>query len=90
MSIRGALAPNTKATYAAGPKRFTQFCDEWGIDEEGRMPASYPLLCAFIAEHKGKQAGGTIRSWLSGLRSWHIINHAPWYGDDEWVHLARI
>ena len=20
--------------------------------------------------------------------SWHIINYAPWYGDDSWVHLA--
>jgi len=90
MAIRGALAPNTKATYGAGPMRFTQFCDEWGISEEARMPASYALLCAFIGKHKGKQAGSTIRSWLSGLRSWHIINHAPWYGDDDWVHLARV
>ncbi|KAF8804089.1 hypothetical protein BYT27DRAFT_7225526 [Phlegmacium glaucopus] len=90
MSIQGALAPNTRTTYAAGLKHFTLFCDEWGIDEEARMPASYALLCAFIGEHKGRYAGSTIRSWLSGLRSWHIINHVPWYGDDEWVHLARI
>jgi hypothetical protein len=69
--------------------RFTQFCDEWAIDEEARMPASYALLCAFIGEHKGKQSGNTIRSWLSGLRSWHVVNHAPWFGDDEWVHLAH-
>ena len=54
------------------------------------MPASYALLCAFIGEHKGKQAGNTIRSWLSGIRSWHIVNHAPWYGDDDWVRLARV
>jgi hypothetical protein len=89
MSIRSALAPNTKTTYAAGLKRFTQFCDEWDIDEEARMPAPYALLCAFIGEYKGRHAGSTIRSWLSGLRSWHIVNHAPWYGDDDWVHLAR-
>ena len=90
MSIRGAYAPNTKTTYAAGTLRFTQFCDRWGIDEEARMPASYPLLCAFIGEYKGRQAGNTIRSWLSGIRAWHVINHAPWFGDDEWVQLARI
>lgn len=90
MSIRGAYAPNTKSTYAAGTLRFTQFCDTWGIDEEARMPASYPLLCAFIGEHKGRQSGNTIRSWLSGIRAWHTVNHAPWFGDDEWVHLARI
>jgi len=53
------------------------------------MPALYALLCAFIGEHKGKQSGNTIRSWLSGIRSWHIVNHTPWFGDDEWVHLTR-
>jgi len=90
MAIRGALAPNTRTTYAAGVMRFTQFCDRWDIDEEARMPASYALLCAFIGEYKGKQAGGTIRSWMAGIRGWHHANHAPWYGDDEWVHLARI
>jgi hypothetical protein len=90
MSIRGAYAPNTKSTYAAGTLRFTQFCDTWSIDEEARMPASYPLLCAFIGEYKGRQSGNTIRSWLSGIRAWHTINHVPWFGDDEWVQLARI
>jgi hypothetical protein len=89
MAVRGALAPNTKSTYAAGPLRFTQFCDKWAISEEARMPADYALLCAFIGEHKGLYSGNTIRSWMSGLRSWHIMNHAPWYGDDAWVHLAR-
>jgi hypothetical protein len=89
MAVRGALAPNTKSTYAAGPLRFTQFCDKWGITEEARMPADYALLCAFIGEYKGLQSGNTIRSWLAGLRSWHIMNHAPWHGDDSWVHLAR-
>ena len=53
------------------------------------MPANYALLCAFIGEYKGLQSGNTIRSWLAGLRSWHIMNHAPWHGDDSWVHLAR-
>jgi hypothetical protein len=89
LAIHGALAPNTKNTYGAGPLRFTQFCDTWQIAEEDRMPASYALLCAFIGEHKGKQHGNTIRSWMAGIRSWHVVNHAPWYGDDEWVKLAR-
>ena len=54
------------------------------------MPASYSLLCAFIGKHKGLQSGNMIRSWMSGLHSWHVVNHAPWYGDDEWVQLARV
>jgi len=89
MSIRGALAPNSKSTYAAGILRWNQFCDKYNISEEDRMPASYALLCAFIAEHKGRQSGKTIKGWLSGLRSFHLVNHAPWSGDDEWVQFAR-
>src|SRR5437016_2336339 len=27
---------------------------------------------------------------MSGLRGWHLVHHAPWYGDDEWVKWARI
>ena len=90
MAIRGGYAPNTKSTYAAGLLCFTQFCDKWDIAEEDRMPVKYPLLCTFIGEHKGLIAGGTVRSWMSGLRSWHIVHHAPWYGDDDWVKLARV
>ena len=90
MAIRGAYAPNTKTTYAAGTLRFTQFCDRWGITEEVQMPASYPLLCAFIGEYKGRQAGNTIRSWLSRIHAWHVVNHAPWFGGSEWVQLAQV
>jgi hypothetical protein len=89
MSIRGALAPNSKVTYAAGILRWNQFCDKYGISEEDRMPASYTLLCAFITEYKGRQSGSTIKGWLAGVRSFHLVNHAPWNGDDEWVRLAR-
>jgi hypothetical protein len=90
MSIAGALAISSKSTYAAGLLRFNQFCDKWQISEGSRMPASYALLCAFIGNHKGLTSGGTIRSWLSGIRAWHLINHAPWFGDDKWVQMARV
>jgi len=89
-AVYDALAENTKSTYAAGVKKFHSFCDAWSIGEEDRMPASTTLITAFIAEHCGLNSGNTIRSWLSGLRSWHVINQAPWHGDDEWVHLARV
>lgn len=89
LAIRSALVPATATTYAAGMKRFTQFCDQWNIPESDRMPASYALLSAFVACHIGKEAGNTIKTWLSGIHGWHTVNHAPWYGDDKWVHLCR-
>jgi hypothetical protein len=89
-AIRGALAPSSKSSYAAGVLRFNQFCDKWDISESDRMPASYALLCAFIGENKGSVMGRTVKSWLSGIRSWHLINHARWEGDDNWVKMARV
>ena len=90
LSITGALAMSTCSTYAAGILRFNQFCDKWEISEVARMPASYALLCAFIGNYKGVTSGRTIQSWLSGIRAWHLTNHAAWYGDDKWVQMARI
>jgi len=89
-AVQNALAENSKSTYAAGVKKFHSFCDAWSINEEARMPASPTLITAFAAEHCGLNSGNTIRTWLSGLRSWHILNQAPWHGDDAWVHLARV
>ena len=89
LAIRSALVPATATTYAAGMKHFTQFCDQWNIPESDHMPASYALLSTFIACHIGKQARSTVKTWLSGIHGWHTINHAPWYGDDRWVHLCQ-
>jgi hypothetical protein len=90
LSIMGAFASSSRSTYGAGILRFNQFCDRWAIPESDRMPASYALLCAFIAEHKGSFAGGTIKSWLSGIRAFHLVNQAEWLGDNAWVKMARI
>jgi hypothetical protein len=87
--IRNSLAHNTRSTYGAGVLKFTQFCDEWGIEAEARVPASAELITAFVSEFSGKVSGNTICSWLAGIRSWHIHQRAPWNGEDEWVILAR-
>jgi len=87
--VYSALAPATRSTYGAGLLRFTQFCDSWKINEQDRMPASAALIAAFVAQCIGAYSGKTVNSWLAGLRSWHIMNRAPWHGDDNWVHLAR-
>ncbi len=85
LAVRGGLAQNSASTYAAGPLRFTQFCDTHGISEEARMPASHRLVSAFVSQHIAKVGGGTVNSWLSGLRAWHLYNNAPWVGDHYWV-----
>lgn len=88
--VSDSLAPSTKSTYAAGILRFHQFCDSWAISEEARMPASPTLLAAFVGQCSGSYAGNTIRSWLAGIRAWHIAHQASWFGDHDWVKKGRI
>ncbi|KAJ6616506.1 hypothetical protein B0H10DRAFT_1799433 [Mycena sp. CBHHK59/15] len=79
----------TQSNYVAGILRFHQFCDTHSISEDARMPTSHLLLAAFIANHIGKVGGGTVKSWMSGIKAWHDVNGAPWLGEDRWVELAR-
>jgi hypothetical protein len=88
-TLLASFAGPTLSNYAAGILRFHQFCDAHSIPEDARMPASHLLLAAFIANHVGKVEGGTVKSWMSGVKAWHDINGAPWDGEDRWVELAR-
>lgn len=77
-----SLDSSTHSNYGAGLLRFTQFCDEQGINESLRVPASAELLSLFAAHHAGRASGKTLNNWLAGLHFWHIVNGAPWNGDD--------
>ncbi|KAF7305005.1 hypothetical protein MKEN_01215300 [Mycena kentingensis (nom. inval.)] len=88
-AIHAAWAPKSTSSYAAGLLRFTQFCDEHGVSEEDRMPASHVLLSAFVAQNAGSVSGDAVGNWLSGLKAWHDANGAPWYGNERWVKLTK-
>ncbi|PPQ92898.1 hypothetical protein CVT25_010453 [Psilocybe cyanescens] len=88
--VADSLSSNTRSTYAAGVKHFNEFCNEKGISEDARMPASIITLTAFVKWASGRFSGNTIHSWLSGVRSWHILKQAHWNGDHEWLTLARM
>jgi hypothetical protein len=83
------LDSDTKTSYGDALLRFNEFCDAWKISELDRMPASEALLACFVSSLVGFYGGKTINLWLSGLRCWHIINSAPWFGDTERLHLIR-
>ncbi|KAJ3764937.1 hypothetical protein FB446DRAFT_835273, partial [Lentinula raphanica] len=87
--IADSWADQTKSTYGAGLLRWHQFCDGENIPDEMRMPAPEILIAGFVASHAGSVTGSTIRSWLSGIRAWHIINQAPWPENSELLALAR-
>ncbi|KAJ3816863.1 hypothetical protein F5880DRAFT_1493803, partial [Lentinula raphanica] len=87
--VGSGITIETKTSYAAGLLRWHQFCDEENVPEEDHMPASYVLIAAFVSRHAGKYSGSTIRSWLSALRAWHVLNHASWPEKSPWLTLAR-
>jgi len=89
-TVYSTLTTNTHTIYATGLLHFTQFCDSWEISEDAHMPASQALIVAFVAQCTGAYDGNTVHSWLAGVRSWHIINGAPWNSNGDWVHLAQV
>ncbi|KAJ7078120.1 hypothetical protein B0H15DRAFT_736484, partial [Mycena belliarum] len=84
-----AQVAETRESYGAGLLRFHQFCDRECIPESARMPADRFLLAAFVADAIGSCTGGCIRSWLCGLRLWHLYNDAPWHGDEGWLPALK-
>ncbi|KIO05461.1 hypothetical protein M404DRAFT_25580 [Pisolithus tinctorius Marx 270] len=84
-----SLDHSTHSNYGAGLLWFTQFCDLLVLPEEFRMPASSELISLFSAHHAGHASEKTLHNWLAGLHFWHIVNGAPWYGDDMLRHVRR-
>ncbi|KAF9037775.1 hypothetical protein BJ165DRAFT_1532414 [Panaeolus papilionaceus] len=82
-----ALEKNSRTSYGAGILCFTQFCDSIPVDESSHMPASVDLITSFVAHHVGHVSGSTVKTWLSGVRAWHIVNKAPW-NDDKFLSMV--
>ncbi|KAJ3807301.1 hypothetical protein F5876DRAFT_79837 [Lentinula aff. lateritia] len=88
-AMQKSLAPNTLASYAAGPLRFNQYCDSREIPEEDRMPAHPMLIAGFVGHNMGKVSGSCIKNWLSGLRAWFEYSGAQWPSDSPEIKMAR-
>jgi hypothetical protein len=82
--LTNAWRESTRASYATGLLTYHVFCDEKGIDEVARAPASTDLIISFISAAAGSLAGSTINNYVCGIRTWHIIHHVKWDID----HLA--
>jgi hypothetical protein len=84
-----SLDQGTRNGYGAGLLRFTQFCDKNNVSERNRMPASELLLSAFIADAAGSVGSSAINNWLAGLHFWHILNAAPWKGQEMLIQTKK-
>lgn len=66
--------------YSGSIKQFIHFCDSENVPEHLRFPADEFVLCAFAASSLSKHSGGTPRSCLSALKTWHITHNIEWKG----------
>ena len=73
-----AWEEDTHTTYGTGLLMWHCFCDEKGISEQGRAPASQASLSAFVTHMATLYVGRTISNYLNGVRAWHILHSVPW------------
>ncbi|CAA7264068.1 unnamed protein product [Cyclocybe aegerita] len=76
--MEGAWAEGTREGYGSGLLVYHVFCDQKGISEEQRAPASPILIASFIATITGAYAGGTISNYVFGVRAWHLLHGVSW------------
>ena len=72
------LKESTLAAYGSGLLNYHVFCDQKGIPEEERTPASPTLIAAFIASVASTYSGSTIDNYVYGIRAWHILHGVRW------------
>ena len=65
-------------SYGAGLLMWHCFCDEKGIPEDGRAPATQALLRSSWHTWPAAYSGKTISGYLNGVRAWHILHSLPW------------
>jgi hypothetical protein len=81
--LEETFAPNTRNTYGTGLFAFHLFCDHKGISEEHRAPVEQNVLASFISTLIGIYGGSTIKNYVYGVRSWHIIHGIKWEVNDK-------
>ena len=69
------LAKSSRKNYNVGTRRWLQFCQNFGIPSP--LPALEGDLCLFIAFLARSLKASTIRSYLSGVRSFHVDSGVP-------------
>ena len=64
--ISQGVAESTRAVYQSGWRHYSRFCSKYSLS---LLPLNEHIICQFAAELSESVSCGTIRSYLSGLRS---------------------
>ena len=62
-----AWEEDTRVAYGAGLLMWHCFCNEKGVPEEGRAPATQDLVSVFVAHLAVAYSGRTISGYLNGV-----------------------
>ncbi|CAD6943088.1 unnamed protein product [Tilletia controversa] len=72
-----AFAASTRAGYGTGLGHFLSWCEDNGIDEQLRCPASEELLTRFVAAQAGHFSGDYHAKMISAVGAWHKTYGVP-------------
>ena len=68
--VKAGVRPSTARTYSSAQKRYVDFCAQYGLLV---MPAEEDTLLLYVAYmHCCKLSVGTVKVYLSAIRSLHI------------------
>ena len=88
--LEHTFAPNTRNCYGSGLLIFHIFCDLREINEEHHAPVNLTVLSTFISTLAGSYGGSTIKNYVYGILSWHILHGLKWFSrNDEIEALLR-
>ncbi|KAF8869431.1 hypothetical protein BD779DRAFT_1386267, partial [Infundibulicybe gibba] len=82
-------APATRAKYDSSVSLYLRWCSTENVPCDKQLPASEILLCSFVAHSAGKIAGSSIRSHISGLKQWHILNNFDFGSSPRLKYLLK-
>lgn len=81
-------AKGTMTTYGSGLLVYMVFCDDRGVPEHMRCPASTILLTLFISRCAGFYSGSTLANYFFGVKAWHTLHGHDLALDDNQVRIA--
>jgi hypothetical protein len=84
-----SLKSSTLSTYGSGLAHWIAWCDQRGLSENHRLPASSLHLSLFLAYMSLSHSKSVISNTMTALRHWHELHNLKWEGDIPYIRKVR-
>ncbi|CUA71572.1 Dynein heavy chain domain-containing protein 1 [Rhizoctonia solani] len=88
-ALQHALALKTLTNYTSAVNRFLSWCNNNRVRARDRLPTAENVLSLYAASFAGTAAGTTAANAMSALKTWHVLNNAPWKGGPQLPLVLR-